>query len=87
MPEPQPNHEKSPDCPRCSTQETLMVARSPVAGVWTMRLCPVCFYSWRSTEPDYATKASALAPDFRVDPNRLGEGKPMPSVPPLRNAG
>ena len=87
MPDPQYDPEASRECPRCGTKETQMVARSPVPGVWTMQLCPVCFYSWRSTEPDYATKASALAPDFRVDPKLLEEGKPMPAVPPLRNAG
>jgi hypothetical protein len=86
MPEPQPNQMELAECPRCSTKQAQVVARSPVPGVWTMQLCPVCFYSWRSTEPDYATKATALASDFRVDSNRLAEGKPMPGIPPLRGA-
>jgi len=30
------------------------------------------FYTWRSTEPDYATSAEALSPRFRIDPSRLG---------------
>ena len=86
MPEPQPDQMERQECPRCSTKEARVVAHSPVPGVWTMQLCPVCFYSWRSTEPDYATKATALATEFRVDASRLAEGKPMPGVPPLRVA-
>ena len=73
-------------CPRCLTGNVRVVARSPRPGVWTMHLCTVCFYTWRSTEPDYATSAEALSPRFRIDPSRLGEGRAMPEVPPLRNA-
>jgi hypothetical protein len=75
------------ECPRCSTRSCGAVAHSPKPGVWTIYLCPACFYSWRSTEPDYATKASALNPKFRVDAARLGEGMPLPVVPPLRRRG
>jgi hypothetical protein len=73
-------------CPRCLTGDARVVARSPKPGVWTMQLCTVCFYTWRSTEPDYATSAEALSPRFRIDPSRLGEARDMPGVPPLRNA-
>src|SRR3979409_1238764 len=75
---------KSSACPRCLTGDARVVARSPRPGVWTMHLCTVCFYTWRSTEPDYATSAEALSPRFRIDPSRLGEGRAMPEIPPLR---
>ena len=58
---------ESSACPRCSTGDARVVARSPRPGVWTMHLCTVCFYTWRSTEPDYATRAEALSPGFRID--------------------
>ena len=51
-----------------------------------MHLCPRCFYSWRNTEPDYATSADALSPSFRIDPTGLGQGRAMPEIPPLRDA-
>ena len=73
-------------CPRCLTGDARVVARSPRPGVWTMHLCKVCFYTWRSTEPDYATRAEVLSPGFRIDPSRLREGRAMPEVPPLRDA-
>lgn len=72
------------DCPRCSTPHASLVARSPVDGVWEMHLCTTCFYSWRSTEPDYATKAESLPELFRIDPAKIPLGKTMPTVPPLR---
>ncbi len=87
MPEPRHDGDAALECPRCSTKAARIVARSPVPDVWTMHLCPVCFYSWRSTEPDYATKATALAPRFRIDPDRLEEGASVPGVPPLLGAG
>lgn len=74
-----------PKCPRCRTAQTRIVAHSPVEGAWHMTLCPTCFYSWRSTEPDYATTANGIAPGFRIEPATLSQGKVMPSIPPLRD--
>ncbi len=71
-------------CPRCDTPNSAVVARSPVAGVWEMYLCPTCFYSWRSTEPEEATKAAAMSAKFRINPTTLPHGHVMPAVPPLR---
>ena len=76
----------SPDCPRCGTARAAIVARSPVAGAWEMFLCSTCFYSWRSTEPAYATTPEGIAPGFHIEPATLSLGKVMPVVPPLREA-
>ena len=76
---------ESPGCPRCRSAKTRVVADSPVEGAWRMFLCPVCFYSWRSTEPDYATTAAGIAPGFRIDSATLDQGKVMPTIPPLRD--
>ena len=73
-------------CPRCSAAGSGIVARSPIAGVWVMYLCGTCFYGWRSTEPDYATKADAMARQFRIDPAQLPRGHVMPQIPKLRGA-
>lgn len=75
----------NPACPRCDSNATTIVARSPVAQAWRMFLCPVCYYSWRSTEPDYATTRQAMAPLFLIDPTKIQLGKVMPEVPPLRS--
>ena len=50
-----------------------------------MHLCNVCFYTWRSTEPDDATGAERYLPDSESS-LRFSEGLAMPEVPPLRNA-
>jgi hypothetical protein len=73
-----------PACPRCGVAETAVVANSPVEGAWRMFLCPICFYSWRSTEPDHATTPDGIAPGFRVDARTLQDGKVMPAIPSLR---
>jgi hypothetical protein len=74
----------APACPRCTETATCMVAQSPVAGAWSMALCPTCFYSWRSTEPDYAVKREAMSKDFQIDRAAIPKGKVMPEIPPLR---
>ncbi len=74
----------APSCPRCGTPRAQRVARSPVPGAWEMHLCGTCFYSWRSTEPAYATTPEGIARGFRIDPATLSLGKVMPAVPPLR---
>lgn len=75
---------KAPSCPRCTENATQIVAQSPVAGAWTMALCPTCYYTWRSTEPDYAVKREAMSKDFYIDPAKIEKGRVMPEIPPLR---
>lgn len=74
----------APTCPRCDGRSVEIVAHSPVPGVWEMHLCQTCFYGWRSTEPPYATTPEALSPGFRIDAAKLGQGRRMPEIPPLR---
>jgi hypothetical protein len=54
-------------CPRCRSTDARTVARSPVAGVWTMNSCPKCWYAWRSTEPAAATDPDLYYPEFRIN--------------------
>jgi hypothetical protein len=58
-------------CPRCRAHGIRQVATSPVPGRWVMRSCPTCWYAWRSTEPDTATKADQYPESFRLDPRDI----------------
>ena len=74
----------APACPRCGTAASRVLARSPVEGAWTMHGCPVCFYSWRDTEPPEMSTREGIAPGFRVDPATIAQGRVMPAIPPRR---
>ena len=39
-----------PSCPRCSSGDTRLIAKSPLPGVWEMYGCNHCTYLWRNTE-------------------------------------
>jgi vanillate/4-hydroxybenzoate decarboxylase subunit D len=58
-------------CPRCQSPDASTVARSPVAGVWTMNSCPTCWYAWRSTEPPAATDPDLYYSEFRLDRDEI----------------
>src|ERR1700679_3982084 len=65
---PNNNNEKEvmPCCTRCESERTEIVSTSPVEGVWVIYNCPVCFYTWRSSEPDYAPKPDQYNPHFKI---------------------
>jgi rubredoxin len=58
-------------CPRCRARDIRQAATSPVPGRWVMRACQTCWYVWRSTEPDAATRADEYPASFRLDPHDL----------------
>jgi len=58
-------------CPRCQAVVVRQVAASPVPGRWVMRSCQTCWYAWRSTEPDTATRAGSYPESFRLDPREI----------------
>jgi len=76
--------ESQPCCPRCDSQQTQLVSKSPVAGAWVIYNCPVCFYSWRSSEPEYATSAEHYNPHFKIRLEDIPHFPEVPSIPPLR---
>jgi hypothetical protein len=49
-----------------------------------MYLCAICFYSWRSTEPEYATDPATYPPEFKIDPREIPEMPVVPSLPHRR---
>jgi vanillate/4-hydroxybenzoate decarboxylase subunit D len=71
-------------CPRCDATGTRVLTTSPVAGRWVMYGCDICFYSWRSTEPAYATDPARYPAAFRIDPAEIATMPAIPPVPPRR---
>jgi hypothetical protein len=54
---------------------------SPVPGRWVMYVCDTCFYSWRCTEPAYATDPAAYPAAFKIDPDSIPGMEAIPPVP------
>jgi hypothetical protein len=50
-----------------------------------MYSCETCFYSWRSTEPDYATDPDAYPAAFKIDPATIAGMEAIPPVPARRH--
>jgi len=74
---------EAPICPRCESEKTGVLTKSPVAGVWEVYHCEDCFFAWRSTEPDFITDPKKYAPEFKLTRAKLDESGIMPNVPPL----
>lgn len=53
-------------CPRCDSTQAETVSESPVRGAWMIYSCPVCFYTWRSTEDERFTNPALYNPGFKV---------------------
>lgn len=75
-------------CPRCGSEHTDILTRSPVPGVWEVYHCGSCFFAWRSTEPEFITDPARYLPDFKLSREAMEQSDVMPAVPPLLdNAG
>jgi vanillate/4-hydroxybenzoate decarboxylase subunit D len=70
-------------CPRCESERTDTLTRSPVSGVWKVYHCEECFFAWRSTEPDFITDPAKYNPEFKLSREQLDHSSLMPAVPPL----
>ncbi|WP_371826361.1 non-oxidative hydroxyarylic acid decarboxylases subunit D [Alicyclobacillus fastidiosus] len=68
-------------CPRCDSLKAEAVAESPVKGAWTVYSCPICFYTWRSTEADQFTDPSKYEPSFKVRQDDIPNAIQVPAVP------
>jgi hypothetical protein len=71
-------------CPRCRSKTTEVRSVSPQPGVWTVYGCNVCFYCWRSTEPEENTNPDKYPEVFRLTPENLSKLEVAPSIPPLQ---
>lgn len=64
-------------CPRCDSENTGILTKSPVGDAWEMYICNECFYSWRSTE-------HVIVHDkFKIKPGDIERMQVIPPVPPL----
>lgn len=45
-----------------------------------MYSCPVCTFTWRSTEPETITNPDLYNPLFKVDPNDLSKYQIHPEI-------
>jgi hypothetical protein len=57
---------------------------SPVLGRWVLYVCDTCFYTWRSTEPSYATDPASYPAAFKIDATEIPHMAAIPPVPPRR---
>jgi len=71
-------------CPRCDSAGPEILSHSPVAGVWTVYHCNVCFFTWRSTEPDFITDGRKYPANFKFTPAEMAQFDIMPAVPELK---
>ncbi|WP_138495032.1 non-oxidative hydroxyarylic acid decarboxylases subunit D [Paenibacillus pinistramenti] len=67
-------------CPRCESKTASVVAVSPVKGVWEVYLCPVCIFTWRSTEPETITNPEKYNPAFKVNPEEIPFAAHVPPI-------
>lgn len=70
-------------CPRCAEHGITEVAHSPQAGIWTLYLCQVCQYSWRSTEPASRSERHHYPAVFQLNAVDIEQANEMPVIPTL----
>ncbi|PKQ38074.1 MAG: vanillic acid non-oxidative decarboxylation protein [Actinobacteria bacterium HGW-Actinobacteria-1] len=64
-------------CPRCDSENTRTMVKSPVGDVWEVYVCEVCWYSWRSTENP------VVLPKFKLTEESIAALGVIPPIPPL----
>jgi len=71
-------------CPRCDSENCEVMATSPVGKVWEMYICPVCTYSWRSTETADKTDPKLYSKKFKIKPEEISKMLVIPAIAPLK---
>jgi vanillate/4-hydroxybenzoate decarboxylase subunit D len=72
-------------CPRCDSKKTQILCESPVKGCWIMYVCPVCTFTWRSTEPEAITNPEMYNPRFKVNPSDMDKYQIHPAIAQRRS--
>ncbi|HEJ9148038.1 TPA: phenolic acid decarboxylase subunit D [Serratia marcescens] len=76
---------RSPDkCPRCEAAGPETLCHAPVEDTWTIFLCPTCFFTWRSSEPDFITDPEKYPSRFKFAPTDMANFGIMPNIPELK---
>lgn len=76
----------TPLCARCGHDALDTLAHSPVPGVWEVRQCRRCLYTWRTTEPARRTDRALYPEAFRLTQADIDHAIEVPHIPPLRTA-
>ncbi|WP_265442932.1 non-oxidative hydroxyarylic acid decarboxylases subunit D [Flexivirga meconopsidis] len=71
-------------CPRCPDGTATVATVSPSGNIWTVYMCRVCHFSWRSTEPKRRTESALYPEAFRLTAADMAAAPDVPAVPPLR---
>ena len=72
--------EKLPICPRCESDTTKIMFKSPVKDVWVLYSCQTCLFTWRSTEPETITNPKLYPKKFKIKPEDLKNCPVMPAI-------
>lgn len=67
-------------CPRCLSENSSVISKSPVAGVWEMYNCKTCFYSWRSTDVPESRDPEKFPANFRLDAGSINKFADFPPI-------
>ncbi|MFF3566926.1 non-oxidative hydroxyarylic acid decarboxylases subunit D [Nocardia jiangxiensis] len=70
-------------CPRCASNTIRTLATSPVPGIWEVRECQPCGFTWRTTEPARRTDREHYPRAFVLTEADLHAAPAVPPVPPL----
>ncbi|HET6872630.1 MAG TPA: non-oxidative hydroxyarylic acid decarboxylases subunit D [Sporolactobacillaceae bacterium] len=68
-------------CPRCESKKAEMVFESPVKGAWEVYVCPVCIFTWRSSEPETITNPEKYKKAFKINPADIPNAMNVPEIP------
>lgn len=68
-------------CPRCDQHKAETVAKSPIEGAWEVYQCNLCFFTWRSCEPESIVNGEKYKKSFKVNPADVPLATKVPEVP------
>ncbi|MFB4204951.1 Phenolic acid decarboxylase subunit D [wastewater metagenome] len=71
-------------CPRCGAGGVDVLFESPVTGVWEVRQCDTCLYTWRTSEPPRRSDRAHYPDAFRMTEADMNHAEAIPTVPPLK---
>lgn len=80
---PRPAGEPAVTCPRCLSERVETVTVAPAGGVWEVRQCTRCWYTWRTTEPAARTTPELFPEEFRLTEQTIEDAPELPAIPPL----
>lgn len=68
-------------CPRCNTENAVLMVKAPVDDAWEVYLCNTCYFSWRSTEDDLINDPQKYDSKFKIKTEEIPLMIKIPPVP------